>query len=236
MRKKSVIKRHKKAFLLMALCILIPISFKIYCQYLREEEEQLRYKIRERMFAKVIKYEKELMETVEECEDEKIPWLIVRNPKDGRGISHKKLNDGRIKKTFRAFRLLMISKYEDGSVNFTVYSPVVNYVWDDYRYGFYYSKDDKAINVLEGGEECETEFEKKFIGYYWYRTEKITDNWWYYECRTRFFRTPLFNFWESAGNRIMPSKSKIRLCIIKLLVFICMVSILCIKFLFKNRR
>ncbi|MBD5549659.1 MAG: hypothetical protein HDQ96_00545 [Lachnospiraceae bacterium] len=84
----------------------------------------------------------------------------------------------------------MIIKKPDGSVRFHVRDSVVYYIlWDGYECGFYYSEDDKPIDAVwdhKMGED-ETEFEDLiFYGKYWYRTEKITDNWWFYETKTVF--------------------------------------------------
>ena len=152
--------------------------------------EQLQNVIKKNVFAKVIKYEHELLETQKECRGEKVPNLILRKSEENEiAIGYKELNNGNISRTFKKFHLAIIRKYEDENVFFTIYPSVISILWDDYIYGFYYSKKDKAMNAVQGGGECETEFEKVVIGYgkYWYRTEKIIDNWWYFEVKTYLF-------------------------------------------------
>ena len=53
-------------------------------------------------------------------------------------------------------------------------------------YGFYYTENDEPVNVVGGDDMEENEFEVVIVGWgeYWYRTEKITDNWWFYETKT----------------------------------------------------
>ena len=87
---------------------------------------------------------------------------------------------------FRTFRLLDVynSVYGDGSVEFFISPTVISALWDDYMYGFYYTENDGPVDVVRRTEVEETEFENtSAIGGYWYRTEKITNNWWYYETK-----------------------------------------------------
>lgn len=51
--------------------------------------------------------------------------------------------------------------------------------------GFYYTENDESVNVVWTDEVEENGFEAEIfgIGKYWYQTEKITDNWWFYEMK-----------------------------------------------------
>ena len=81
--------------------------------------------------------------------------------------------------------------YDDKHKKLVFYmtSPVTYILWKRYEYGFYFSEEDKALNIVWGVEECKsgTEIRGKYWAgttiYYVYRTEKITDNWWFFEYK-----------------------------------------------------
>lgn len=82
---------------------------------------------------------------------------------------------------------MSIEKNEDNSVEFNIRSTVAVVFWGDYRYGFYYTEKDAPVDVMFGSEVKETEFVTTTGDFtYWYRTEKITDNFWYYETKIEF--------------------------------------------------
>ena len=77
----------------------------------------------------------------------------------------------------------------DETISFTVKPSIINALWDGYRYGFYYAEIDRPVNVFGGGEECDEEFSEVIhnMGEYWYRTERISDNWWFYESKLELY-------------------------------------------------
>lgn len=97
------------------------------------------------------------------------------------------MEDERIDKVFKEFFLLRIGEDfdDDESIVFAVRPTVICALWDDYMYDFYYTENDKPIDVVWGHDVEENEFEAVEVGFgkYWYRTEKITDNWWFYETK-----------------------------------------------------
>ena len=48
------------------------------------------------------------------------------------------------------------------------------------------------MDIWSDRETQENEFEDEIIGWmrFWYRTEKITDNWWFYETKYYFYPIP----------------------------------------------
>lgn len=68
-----------------------------------------------------------------------------------------------------------------------VYFPVFYYQFHSsrfYRCGFYYSEEDVSVDVLTGDyvDSGTTVYETwPIFMLYWYRADKIMDNWWYYE-------------------------------------------------------
>ncbi|MDE7284996.1 MAG: hypothetical protein K2N85_15645 [Lachnospiraceae bacterium] len=187
---KAKLSKNKKRIILLSFSILALIAGSI-C-YLYFDAEHIQRRIKEKICAKVIEHEAELLEIVEECQEEAALTYrkIESNDNDNQYALiyyYKELNNEIISKAFRDFYLSMINKQSDGSVRFHVRDSIVSFLWDDYRCGFYYSEDDKPIDAVwtHKMDEDETEFEDLiFYGEYWYRTEKITDNWWFYETKT----------------------------------------------------
>lgn len=70
-------------------------------------------------------------------------------------------------------------------MDFAVKPMVVSALWTNYRCGFYYIENDESMDIWSGNKIQKTEFEAEILGFakYWYRIEKITDNWWFYETK-----------------------------------------------------
>lgn len=191
-QKKTKRKIFKNKNRIILLCFGVSALIAGVICYLYFGAEHIQRRIKEKICEKVIEHEAELLEIVEESQEE--VTLFCRKIENDAGndqherIYYKELNDKIISSTFRDFFLYMINKESDGSVQFHIRPSIVNYfLWDDYRCGFYYSEDDKPIDAAwynKMGED-ETEFEAVMpFGKYWYKTEKITDNWWFYETKT----------------------------------------------------
>lgn len=135
---------------------------------------------------KVMQKENDLLEVVSELDelekDQDIRYLH-RRLDEGDMVAYKSLSNNKISNVFNEFGLnaILNQKEESGIIVFSIY-PVLSILCEDgYAYGFYYNMLDKPIYV-ENGEECSLEFEKSEIGWHMhYKTEKIADNWWYYE-------------------------------------------------------
>ena len=192
MTEKRSGKRRK--ILRVLIGVLLVIAVVICC--LHFGEKQIQRMMKKRLCAKVIKYEEELLEIAKECPSEK--WLYYKSDEDDsdsyfKKIYYKDLEDENVDRMFKTFNLLMVSnrgEYRDGSVEFYIIPTVISVLWDyhNYQYGFYYTENDEPVDMVWGTEVEETEFEYTAdFGRYWYRTEKITDNWWYYEYKWLWF-------------------------------------------------
>ena len=151
-------------------------------------EKQIKNVIKKKISAQVVKNEELLMEVVERIEG-KDNYTIHKSISDkeetGRTvICYKDLDDESVFKVFKLFHLIQIDNgiRNQQVVNFLVY-PYAGILWNGYYYGFYYSSEDEPIDAFGDFNNCELEFEKEIplVGYYHYRTERITTNWWYYE-------------------------------------------------------
>ena len=156
--------------------------------YLYFGAEQIQRKIKERVCNKVIKQEDVLLEIAEKEWLEEILYFKETQTDIDSSIKYtyyKELKDERIDKVFQEFSLMLIRKQSDESVVFDVRPTVICALWDDYMYGFYYTETDEPIDAVWGQDMEENEYEAVFynVGKYWYRTEKITDHWWYYETK-----------------------------------------------------
>ena len=156
-------------------------------------EKQMQYIMQKNIYTKVIKYEEELREIVKVCLSEKALYYYDRNEDNcdeySKSIYYKDLNDRNVDRVFEILRLHKIDMIDDNSVEFTVRPTVMYALWGDYWHGFYYTENDEPVDVVYGSEVKETEFETTIVGLwtYWYRTEKITDNFWYYETKIEWY-------------------------------------------------
>lgn len=171
--------------------ILLFMIAIICCLYFGEK--QIQRMMQKILCAKVIKYEEELLEIAKECPSEEALYCFESNEDNGdeyfKTIYYKDLKDENVDRVFRTFLLRKIDKRDDDSVEFAVRPTVIYALWGDYRQGFYYTENDEPVDVVYGSEVKETEFETTIVGLwtYWYRTEKITDNFWYYETKIEWY-------------------------------------------------
>lgn len=142
--------------------------------------------------ARVIQKENDLLAVVSELDtlekDQDIRFLH-RSVDEGDAVAYKSLDNKEISIVFKEFDLngIFNQKEENGIIVFYIY-PILSLLCEEgYAYGFYYSVSDKPM-YIENGEECSLEFEKDEIGRHMhYKTEKISDNWWYYEENYRVY-------------------------------------------------
>ena len=179
----------KKIYIIIVGSILIIIAALWTIWYW---EIPLRQRLKDKVTSQVIQYEDVLNQCVQEYENKEIPRFLgdfVR----GDEYSYKQLNNENINKVFNKFNILYIhdKSYDDKDKKLVFYmtSPVTYILWKRYEYGFYFSEEDKALNIVWGVEECKsgTEIRGKYWAgttiYYVYRTEKITDNWCFFEYK-----------------------------------------------------
>ena len=185
MTEKRSGKRRKILRILIGIMLVLTV---ILC-CLHFGEKQIQRMMQKNICAKVKKYEEELLEIAKECPLEEAIYYYENDEDDSneyfKTIYYKDLEDENVNKVFRAFQLLRIKKRDDNSVEFQVKHKVITALWGYYSYGFYYTENDEPVDVVYGSEVKETEFETTIVGLwtYWYRTEKITDNFWYYETK-----------------------------------------------------
>ena len=187
-RCKYFIKKNIKKILSVFLCIFISMV-GITC-YLYFNAEHIQSKIKENVCNSVLKHEDELFKIVEECEDNEIDYLSFREMQgDSSFTYYKEQNNKTINKMFQKFHLFYVDNCDDNFVNFSVRPTIVTaLLWDNYWYGFYYVKDNKAFDVFRGKEyDGEIEGTTTAFGKYWYRTEQIDEYWWFYECKIKFW-------------------------------------------------
>ena len=186
----TVKKRKKILFIVITLLIILIALFLFGVYMLRKNSEQIQGLIKNKVSSDVMKREEELIQVIAEIDSQEIPRYVHRYPwmKDEDTIPFKELDNDKITKVFKEFSLILIQNdmdnSEGGFVAFTISSDVTHLVWGDYRYGFYYSEEDSPIDITTGSKvDCNTKVHGELMPYikYWYKTEKITDNWWYYE-------------------------------------------------------
>lgn len=158
---------------------------------LRKNSEQIQDLIKNKVSSDVMKREAELSEVITEISSQEVPRCVHLWMKDEDTIPFKELGNDKVTKVFKEFFLLAIQNHldnsEGGYVTFAISSNVAYLLWGDYGYGFYYSEEDSPIDIFTGESnvDCNTKVHNEFMPSieYWYRTEKITDNWWYYETQ-----------------------------------------------------
>lgn len=182
-------KKCKKILRGIIVLTIIGIVFVLISRWLLEE--QIKEAVQKRIVKDVLRNEALLEEAAVIISKEDDIDMIHRNENsddDGfRVISCKKFENPSITKVFRKFHLNAIGNRMDGmetpNIDFSVYS-YLGLLFPGYSYGFYYSEDDAAVDVIRPDHAvCDTEFVARldFIGYYYYKTERIAPNWWYYE-------------------------------------------------------
>lgn len=183
-------KRKKVLFLVVALLIILILCSFFGVYMLRKNSEQIQGLIKNKVSSDVMKREAELSEVITEIRSQEIPRFVHLWMKDEDTIPFKELGNDKVTKVFKEFFLIAIQNNldnsEGGYVTFGISSNVAYLLWGDYRYGFYYSEEDRPINIFTGDNvDCNTKVYDEWIPSmkWWYRTEKITDNWWYYETQ-----------------------------------------------------
>lgn len=169
---------------------LLFMTVVVCCLYFGEK--QIQYLAKKQVCRNVVNHEDELFDIVKECplEESLCYYKPDENDHEERyeEIYYMDLEDENLNKIFRGFRLMNIDKNEDNCVEFNIRPTVADVFWGDYRYGFYYTEIDEPIDTVWGSEVKETEFEAYTGSFtYWYRTEKITDNFWYYETKIEWY-------------------------------------------------
>lgn len=178
MKKKR--KRFWVIFIIIFFIALIPL---IKCLL----TDQMQHLIKKSLMVKVAAGQTELNEAIAEMKNQDLPDVIRRTKTDGE--SNGESDNEIITKVFNEFPVAYIRNEMDNSecgyIFFNTSSSLVDLVPRNCIYGFYYSEEDKPLDIF--GRNCiasntKVEVDLSLYNMYWCWTEKITDNWWYYEA------------------------------------------------------
>lgn len=177
-----------KIFGILILCIAIVLVVKTVF------EDELKGSIKKYYFNKIIKNEELLNEAVAEILENAPEIETIGENRRGIGIDHEELGLESVDKLFQTFRLSDINNraaQPEGAVISFENVPYLEILWDGYSYGFYYSVEDEPVDVHYTRKKCEEEFDGAALFWtYHYKTERIVENWWYYEVTMRPYPSP----------------------------------------------
>lgn len=185
-------KKKRKKFWIIFITILI-IALIPLIMYLFHE--QIQRFVKNRLIVKVVARQAELNEAIAEMKSQDLPdVIIVRIKSDGESYgelyeeSYEELDNEKISAVFNELPVEHIrnkmNNSEGGYVNFVVSTSIIDAVPRNYIYGFYYSEEDKPLDIFSGdniASNTKVEVKMLFPNKYYYWTEKITDNWWYFD-------------------------------------------------------
>lgn len=184
-------------FIIIFLIILLVVFLFLAKYLLAKYAEQVQNFIKGSVSAKVEARTEELDEVIAEINIQNFPEAVIRWNKDEAATFYKELQNDKITKIFNDFSLVSIEDRMDnpegGYVSFCILSYVAKLAWGDYDFGFYYSEEDEPIIIMSGikiAERTKVSEESDPFVRYWYRTEKITDNWWYFEIQWSYVDIP----------------------------------------------
>ena len=159
-----MIKKYVRRIMIILLCCFIFMTGMIFYLYFN---------------ASHIQNQDDLLITIEEFKGSQKEILFYNNKNQGsETCCYKELNNKTVNKVFKDFRLAEIRCLKSGTVIFSVRPTIISSLRDTYLYGFYYT----GGNQLE----CDAAIEGEEIiygGKYWYKTEKIDENWYFYESK-----------------------------------------------------
>ncbi len=186
-------KKKRKKFWIIFITILI-IALIPLVKYLLPE--QIQRFVKNRVTVKVAARQAELNEAIAEMKTQDLPDAIVRIKSDGESYvelyeeSYEELDNEKISEVFNELPVFRIdnrmNNSEGGYVIFIVSTSIIDVVPRNgfYIYGFYYSEEDKPLDIFSGDNiagNTKVEVDMLFLNKYYYWTEKITDNWWYFD-------------------------------------------------------
>ena len=163
---KSVCKKkYVRRIMIILLSCFIFMTGRIF--YLYFNAAHIQNRIKEKVCAAVLKHEDDLLAAINECKNNQKRMLIYNDTDQDSELYgiyyYKKLNSKTVNKVFKKFRLAYINCYEDDLVDFLVTPSMIRfYLWGNYTY-----------DII-------------FRGNHWYRTEKIDDNWYFYEDKVKY--------------------------------------------------
>ena len=175
-----MIKKYVRRIMIILLCCFIFMTGMIL--YLYFNASHIQNRIKEKVCAAVLKHEDDLLAAINECKNNQKRMLIYNDTDQDSELYgiyyYKKLNSKTVNKVFKKFRLSGMYCGKNDLVEFLITPTIVSSLRDTYLYGFYYT----GGNQLE----CDAAIEGEEIiygGKYWYKTEKIDENWYFYESK-----------------------------------------------------
>ena len=184
-------KNRKKLWVFFIIIFLLLFLFLLTKFLLIEYDEQIQCAIKNRVITKVEARKEELNDIIAEMSNPEFPkkidhWLINNE----NIISYTELDNDRITNIYNDLSLMYIRNHMGDSecdyVYFIILQHPVSLVWHgEYYYGFYYIEEDRPIDIFSGKiVDNNTKVYVNTVDFeYWYRTEKIADNWWYFEVQ-----------------------------------------------------
>lgn len=167
--------RRKKQYWLLSMIVIIVEMAALALS----SKDQIRELSKRSICNKVVKQEETLSQLIGRYMKEDRNLFIHLSQENGDVIPYKQLKDKEITKTFKQFKLIGIDYKKNGDMVFYVY-PYLDLLIEGYISGFYYSEQDEPISG-DGEEIGDLEYESDGLYYHWYKTEKITEHWWYFE-------------------------------------------------------
>lgn len=179
--------RNCKRIVFLVIVIVSVCSMFILCTRVFFKEQIIAL-FRYYVCSKVVKQEALLTEVLEELDGSGMSryWISQWESEQEDQIWYREMNNEKISEVFSEFGLGYIRGETEyvafGMIDITRYTAIlVSNTNEILHYGFYYNPTDLPIDAWTG-EVCEAEFDED----YWlmgrhYRTEKVMDQWWYYE-------------------------------------------------------
>lgn len=199
-RKLKLRRRKHKTIQIAVICWFIFLLFVVSLP-----EKQVRDFARNYTFNLVMKNQEELLRVIDKYSQEDKRTAICRYWFVEDTIHYKKLGDKDLSRAFRQFHLRYIIYTDNGNTIFH-FEPYLRILIQNYSNGFYfsekdqpmgrrgeewekwweeynlYSENDSIYKKYDLKENCYLEYEDEdATTYYWYRTERIAENWWYFE-------------------------------------------------------
>jgi len=178
---RHCLKKNERRIISLILGVIVLVA-GMFC-YMYFNASNIQNKLKEKVCESVLEHEIDLLEIVDACKKKEGSFLILDKENDDNSLYYKNLDNKTINEIFKAFKLVAIYKINDETILFTVKPSILNALWVGYGYGFYYTETDRPVDAFWRGDECDEEKEGVIldIGEYWYKTEQISDNWWFYE-------------------------------------------------------
>ena len=175
------VSKKRKKILFIILIVLIALFLRVHM--IRKLPQQIQGLIKYKVSSDVVKKQDELYEAVVEMNNQEVPRFIERWEREDYSISYKQLNNEKISRVFKDLSVWRMGKAGDNSEYNYVFFLTSEYWIHLNRYfhsGFYYIEEDIPMDIITGDYVSDVMI-LDFSLHYRYRTEKITDNWWYFE-------------------------------------------------------